>query len=316
MDTHIKHWTEFERIQKGRQPAGVERYRRTVLMFIDWLRETGISATPVSINRQHIDAFMKWLFISAGNTKNSSRANKLSALRSYFKYLVYAGVILNDPTRGVPTPKFRRAMPMIFSTEDLRQIFSMPDVSRPMGLRDKALLFTIYAAALRVSEVCNLAFENVIDSGSGYLRLSITGKGNKNRVLTLRLRPAALLRQWMTYRIAQGAQPTDPVFPRLKGGAYEGLSEVSVNAVLKKYAGKVNIRKSKVFIHKLRATCCTNLYDEGIGIYELMYFMGHSDPKTTMAYIAVSDKALRKTALPDSRFKALEAHKEGDHIAE
>ncbi|MDH4101251.1 MAG: phage integrase N-terminal SAM-like domain-containing protein, partial [Nitrospirota bacterium] len=172
---YIKPWCEHERVQRGRQPSGVDRYRRTVEMFLAWCKEKGKPEGPSSIDRADIDEFMKWLFYDAGNTKNSSRANKLSALKSYFRYLTYCGAILRDPTKGVPTPKFQKVLPKVFTTEDLGLILSEPDTTKIMGLRDKAVLYTIYAGALRVSEICGLTIEDVIDPGSGSIRLNIIG---------------------------------------------------------------------------------------------------------------------------------------------
>lgn len=303
---YLAPWVEHETIQRGRQASGVERYRRTVAMFISWLREKEKPLDPGKIVRADIDEYMKYLYFEAGNIKNSSRANKLSALRSYFRYLIYCGAIVRDPSRGIPTPKFQKTLPKILTTEQLRHIFSGPDETKIIGLRDKALLYTIYAAALRVGEVSGLKIENIVDHGSGGLRLNITGKGAKNRVLTIRSIPAKILRTWLTYRSTLTTDASAPVFIRIKGGMGEGLSDVTMNNILKKYAGRVGIGRSKAFVHKLRATCCTNLYDEGVKIYELMYFMGHSDPKTTMSYVAVSEKALRKTAISDKRFRDFE----------
>lgn len=328
MRSYLKAWTEFEQLQKGRQASGVSRYLRTVKMFLTWLEGNDTPLTPAGISRADVDEFLKWLFFSAGNIKNSSRANKLSAIRSFFRYLVYARVISTDPTEGIPFPKISNALPQKFSTEELRLIFSSPDISNPMGLRDKAMLLTIYGAGLRVSEVCGLTISDITDTG-GYIRLNILGKGNKNRVLTLRMRPSSLLRQWITYRTSQGAKTSDLVFVRLRGGNLEGLSSVSINDILKKYAARVGIKLSDVFVHKMRTTFATDLYDAGadkcpyckhtiprVDIVEIMHLMGHSDPKTTMRYIAVSDKVLRKTAIPDSRFKELETEKKGGDFAE
>jgi len=317
MRQYIKPWVEHEKIHKGRQPSGVERYRRTVEMFIDWLEGNGISLEPGKISRSDIDAFMKWLFYQKGNIRNSSRANKLAAVRSFFRFLVYIGVIHDDPTEGVPTPRFSPRLPQKFTTEELRYIFSMPDTNSEMGIRDLAMLMTLYGAGLRVSELCSLRMGDVIDNG-GYIRLNILGKGGKSRTVTLRTNPSRVLRQWLTIRMAQGAGLDDSVFVRLHGGNLEGLSPVAVNNVLKKYASKVGIRSSDAFVHKLRATFATDLYDAGrdrcpycghavekVDIFEIMHLMGHSDPKTTMRYIAISEKVLRKTAIPDRRWREL-----------
>ncbi len=314
---YLKHWTEHELVQRGRRASGVEKYRLTAEMFLRWLKNNNRSSDPEIISRSDIDEFMKWLFYEQKNISNASRANKLAAIRSLFRFLIYKGVIKGDPTAGIPSPKVVKKLPVKFTTEELRYIFSMPDLTSEMGMRDLALLLTIYGAGLRVSEACSLKMDNVIDAG-GYIRLTVFGKGGKYRIITLRTNPARLLRQWLTIRMSQGASEDDQVFVRLKGGNLEGLSAVTVNNILKKYAKRVGIQSPDAFIHKLRATFATDLYDSGrdrcrhcgraietVDLLEIMYLLGHSDPKTTMRYIAISEKVMNKTAIPDRRWRVL-----------
>lgn len=306
IDKQLDQWTEHEIVSKGRQKSGVKRYRQSMELFISWFEGNGKSFDAGAVSRSDIDAFMKWLFYEKSNVKNSTRAAKLSALRSFFKYMIYIGAITADPTENVPTPKITAILPSKFTTEELRFIFAAPDLSKQAGIRDKAMLTTIYGAGLRVSEVCNLNISHIIDTG-GYIRLNIlNSKHNKSRTLTLRTNPSRFLRYWLTIRMANGAKHDDKIFTALKGNTkWQRLSSVSVNNVLKKYAVRVGINSSDAFVHKLRATFATDLYDFGVGILEVMYLLGHSDPKTTMRYIAISDKVLKKTAIPDVRWKDL-----------
>ncbi|MDO8281066.1 MAG: tyrosine-type recombinase/integrase [Thermodesulfovibrionia bacterium] len=314
---YIKPWTDYELRIVGRQPGGVENYRRSAEFFISWCKGNGFTADPAAIVREDIENFLKDLYYKFGNIKNSSRANKLAGLRSFFRYLLSTKVIKKDPTDGIPSPRVSKTLPSKFTTEELRFIFSAVDLNKEMGIRDMAMLMTAYGAGLRVSELCDLAIEDVIDKGSGYIRLNILfAKGGKSRTLTLRTTPSNALRQWLTIRNAHKAQPGDPVFVGMKGSSGR-LSATAMNNILKKYASKMGIT-SDVFIHKVRTTFATDLYDAGrdrctrcghpvetVDLLEVAYLMGHSDPKTTRGYIAISDKVLRKTAIPDRRFKEL-----------
>jgi len=252
------------------------------------------------------------------NVSNRSRASKLSALRSFFGWMKYAGYRSDDPTKGIPTPRIQQSLPQKFSTEELRLIFAAPPVDKVMGLRDLAILKTMYAAGPRVSELCKLDLNNVTDSG-GYIRLHFHGgKRNKDRTITLRRNPSKTLREWIIAR-QQIAAGHNALFIRLKGQKYTRMSVDTAQDVLKKYAGIVGIESSETFAHKMRGTFASDLYDSGddccprckatihrVDLLLVQLALGHEDPKTTMPYIAISERHLRKTAIPDKRFNEIE----------
>jgi site-specific recombinase XerD len=177
---------------------------------------------------------------------------------------------------------------------------------------------TLYAAGPRVSELCDLDTSNVHDSG-GVIRLHFQdAKGGKDRTITIRERPAKILREWL---VARSAFHTDhrAVFVRLRGQLHTRLSVDSAQDVLKKYARKVGINDAETFVHKLRSTFASDLYDSGdeecprcrckihhVDLLMVQLALGHEDPKTTMPYIAISDRHLRKTSIPNQRFKEIE----------
>lgn len=318
IETLIAEWMEFLFIQKGHKARGVEQYAKVVRGFFQWLHRASLPADPYTVPQSAVTTWQKALFYDMGNMSNASRAMKLSALRSFFGWMKYTGRIKAEPTLGVPSPKIQERLPQKFSTEDLRAIFAAPDKGKLQGLRDLAILMTLYAAGPRVSELCNLDLSNVHDSG-GVIRLHFQdGKGGKDRTITIRERPAKILREWIS---ARAALQTDhrAVFVRLKGQLYTRLSVDSAQDILKKYAGKVGIDTAETFIHKLRATYASDLYDSGddecprchckihsVDLLMVQMALGHDDPKTTLPYIAISDRHLRKTSIPNQRFKEIE----------
>jgi site-specific recombinase XerD len=309
---------EFLYIQKGHKVRGVEQYAKVVRDFFLWLSEEGLDTNPLSVPQSSVNAWQKALFYDKGNLSNSTRAMKLSAVRSFFVWMKYTGLVVHEPTEGVPSPKVHEKLPQKFSIEELRAIFSGPDKETNMGLRDLSILMTLYAAGPRVSELCNLDLNNVHDSG-GVIRLHfVDGKGGKDRTITIRERPAKILRSWLslrsTFQIDHRA-----VFVRLRGKVYTRLSVDSAQDILKKYAGRVGIETADTFVHKLRSTFASDLYDSGdeecprcrckihhVDLLLVQLALGHEDPKTTIPYIAISDRHLRKTSIPNQRFKEIE----------
>lgn len=300
-------------IVRGRQVRGVEQYAKVVRGFFAWLKPDDVR----DVVQVDIEDWLKALFYDFNNVSNRSRASKLSALRSFFGWLVYAERRPEDPTKGIPSPKIQQSLPQKFSTEELRLLFAAPDRSTLMGLRDLAVLKTLYAAGPRVSELCNLDMNHVADTG-GYIRLRFKTKGNKERTITLRRNPSKALREWI---IARQTLETDhqALFTRLRGKLYTRLSVDSAQDVLSKYARIVGIDDAEVFAHKLRATFATDLYDSGddkcprcgcgivhVDLLQVQLALGHEDPKTTVPYIAVSDRHLSRTAIPDKRFNEIE----------
>ena len=101
----LTEWIEHCTIQRGQRPQGVKSYSRTVISFFEWVKAHGFSGDPLKIGRDHVTEWQKDLFYTFKNVSNNTRASKLSALRSFFGYLRYAGYISIDPTKGVPSPK-------------------------------------------------------------------------------------------------------------------------------------------------------------------------------------------------------------------
>ena len=318
IDNFISEWMEFLFIQKGQQPRGVEQYSKIVRGFFVWLPTAGFPADPLVTTRDHIDEWQKALFYDMGNVSNRSRASKLSALRSFFSWLKYRGLRRDDPTKSIPTPKISPTLPQKFSTEELRLLFAAPDVGTIMGLRDLAILKTMYAAGPRVSELVGLDLNNITDTG-GYIRIHFTAtKGGKDRTVTLRRNPSRALREWIVARRGIEADH-QALFVRLHGKVHTRMSVDSAQDVLAKYARIVGLDSAEVFAHKMRSTFASDLYDSGddccprckatihhIDLLQVQLALGHSDPKTTVPYIAVSDRHLRRTAIPDKRFNEIE----------
>ncbi len=302
MRRYLEAFKDHRHINLGNAPGTVATYIRGVEQFITFVEGQDLSTDPENIQRADIDDFMKALFVEKGNSE-STRSNKLAAVRAFFGFLVYKHVLLQDPTEGVPTPRRGKPLPQKFTTHQLRLLFNAPDINTRIGLRDRAMMMTIYSAGLRKHELVGLDVGNISDTGA-FMYLSVLGKGKKQRIITLLRPPATVLRRWLLERETLKPQDT-AVFIAMKGSPSR-LSDRLIGNILKKYAKKVGIASSSAFVHKLRATWATDLYDAGTGLLEICAQAGWEDPKTAMNYVRISEKVLKKAAIPNRRWKELE----------
>lgn len=317
MLSYLKAYAEYERKLRGHSAETVDTYTRTINQFHGWLVETSRDTNPDAVTQQDVEQYLIAIVFRYKNIKNSTRAQKLSALRSFFDFMVYIELLKLNPTKEIPSPKIPKHMPTKFTTHELARIFGTVQSAAADGavwnIRDHALLKVMYASGMRVSELCELSLEQVNDTGR-LIRLEVNGKGAKRRVLTLRANPAAALRAWLPLRLTMA---TDHTAVFISGRHKEPLKAGGINEVLKKYAELAGMNPTFAHVHKMRATCFADMYD-GImnrcphcgaainkeDIYTLAAFAGHEDPKTMKDYVNISD-TVQKRGITDRRMTEL-----------
>ena len=299
---------EYLRVMLGRRPGTIDRYLSTLNAFSAWLSSKGYSTDPRKVGRPEVEAWMKDLYYHQGNLANITRATKLSAIKCFWRYLAYTGLIDEDPMELIPAPKIKRPMPKKFTTAQLRKLFSAPDLSTPMGIRDLAILKLMYGSGPRADEIRRLNIDDIqLDGSTAYIHYTDT-KGGKERYVRLRSNPTRALLRWLTVReeVVKDPQERSLFVSMASNMPPRRLSTVGYNRILKRYAELVGISDERVFVHRMRTTFATDLYDLGFGIKEISILMGHNSVKTTERYIAISETALKKTSIPDRRWRELE----------
>ena len=310
LDEIIESYFDYMVVVRGRSKKGVNSYIGFIKRFSSWLHER--DEEIFSASRTDIEDWLKELFYKQ-SLVNCSRASMLSALKSFYEYLVRAGYLSMSPAAQVPSPKFRAKAARKFTTEELQLIFAGPDSASLSGLRDRALLVLMYGAGPRVSEIADLELGR-LSFTARTCAVTFLGKGAKERTVKLLDEPTAALRTWYDVRIASGAGQGDFVFISLAGNERRSVPKLSVgalNAILKKYSGRVGIPDPDAFVHKMRSTFATDLYDQGVGVMEIAAKMGHNDIKTTMRYIEISERALNAAVISNKRWKELKGGASG-----
>ena len=236
----------------------------------------------------------------------SSITCKLSAIRSLYVYLQKENFILENPLEKISSPKQDKKLPTYLTSDEVNKFLMTPDISTPVGQRDRAILELLYASGLRVSELAHLTIKQ-IDMETREIR--VTGKGSKER-LVLMGKPAeeaiaAYLKEGR--RKLLGKKKTDAVFINRYGNQ---LIERRIQKIVKMYAGKSGITK-RVHPHTIRHTFATHLLDGGADLRVVQELLGHASLTTTQIYTHVSQTQAKKVYMAAHPL-AQEEKKNGD----
>ncbi len=218
-------------------------------------------------------------------------ARKISAIRSFYKYLRREQLIEDDPSKLVRGPKLTRKLPSCLDREEVVRLLLAPDQSL-LGIRDRALMEVLYASGMRVSELCNL---KVKDYSEQAMEMRVVGKGNKERVVLLNQSANAWLCKYLHEYWPKLAQDRSPVpdSPLFVSRQATRLSSRSVHRLVLKYAKKAKINKP-ITPHTLRHTFATHLLEGGADLRVVQDLLGHTTINTTQIYTHVSMDRLRK----------------------
>ncbi len=254
--------------------------------FLKYKRIGSLDEVDSHIMREYI----AWL-MERGIVRESI-ARKLSAIRSFYRYLLREGILARNPLESASSPKTDRRLPSFLTTDEVIRLLEAPDLPTPQGQRDRALLELLYASGLRVSELVNLDLGQV-NLNTNEIR--VLGKGSKERMVLMG-EPAA---RALSIYLAQGRpellgeKRSRAVFLNRYG---ERLVERRVQKILERYSGAAGIGK-RVHPHVLRHTFATHLLDGGADLRVVQELLGHANLSSTQVYTHVSKSQARKVYL-------------------
>lgn len=274
--------------------------------FIDtlWL-ESGLSRNTLSAYRSDLEALTVWLKESPDKATRSqlqnyfascvsqgarprSTARMLSSLRRFYRYLLREGLITDDPSALLESPKLGRPLPKSLSEEQVEKLLQAPDISTSLGLRDRAMLETLYATGLRVSELVSLNVQQV-NLQSGVVR--VVGKGDKERLVPLGEEAIEWLQRYVgqARRELLHGHSSDALFPTARGAA---MTRQAFWHNLKRYAQIAGI-ETHLSPHSLRHAFATHLLNHGADLRVVQMLLGHADLSTTQIYTHVARERLK-----------------------
>jgi len=292
----IEEFLEDLELARNYSPLTLRNYRHYLGRFSLWLKKNFSKAKLTSVNLEIIKKYRLFLarFTAPDGTplSRSTQAYHLIALRSFFKWLIKNDWKVLAPEK-IDVPKMQERSLKFLTTEQVSRLLAQPDISHPRGLRDKAILETLFSTGLRVSELVKLNRDQIDLKRREF---GVVGKGGRARVVFLS--PSAA--KWLGRYLAIRTDPWKPLFIRLPGknppivnGEKMRLTARSIQRIVKKY-----VRKAKLPVdattHTLRHSFATDLLMAGADIRSVQEMLGHKNIATTQIYTHVTNRQLRQ----------------------
>jgi integrase/recombinase XerD len=274
-------------LEDGLSANTLESYRRDLTQFASWM---ALSASPnlYEATTADLQAWMAHLHL-ARRTSARSASRALSALRRFYALAIREGRITQDPTAQIKAPKLPRLPPKSISEAEVESLLKAPDISSPLGLRDRAMLELLYACGLRVSELIGLSWLQV-DLQAGVLK--VMGKGARERLVPLGEEAV----YWVGDYFKQGARDTllngrqsEDLFVTQRG---QGMTRQAFWSLIRRYAIQAGIRGT-LSPHSLRHAFATHLLNHGADLRVVQLLLGHADITTTQIYTHVARERLK-----------------------
>ena len=277
--------------------------------FLDsiWL-ESGLSANTLSAYRSDLKNVATWLSHRGADLESATRAQlfeylahcvrlghsprssarRVSTLRRFYRYLAREGLLDADPAAGLDSPRVGRSLPKTLSEKGVENLLSAPDSESVLGLRDRAMLETLYATGLRVSELVRLTL-NELDEVAGLVR--VLGKGGRERIVPLGDEAVMWLNRYL-----QSSRPeilarrvSEAVFVTRRGGP---MTRQALWYLIKRYASRAGVGE-ELSPHSLRHAFATHLLNHGADLVSVQMLLGHADLSTTQIYTHVARARLQ-----------------------
>jgi integrase/recombinase XerD len=286
IDGLIDQFLNYLTVEKGLAKSTLAAYSSDLLRYQDFLIQEGCS----QVSESDTALILKHLIALRSTGLNArSRARHLVAVRGFYRFLVQEKLLSRDPARLVDLPKAGLKLPDVLSVDDVNRLLAAPDVRTVAGLRDAAMLETLYAAGLRVSELIHLKLQDM-NLEAGFVR--VLGKGSKERVV-----PVGLYAKKMVDSYLRTARPRilkNKVSPYMFiGRGVKPMSRQGFWKLLKRYALKARINKP-ITPHSLRHSFASHLLEGGADLRSVQLMLGHSDISTTQIYTHVAREQLKR----------------------
>ncbi len=282
----LKDFEYYLKNEKGSSVNTVESYLRDLNQYAAFLEKYHGITKPKFIESAHIEAYMRSL---KRQMKTKSLARKLTAIKGFHHFLLLEKEVEQDVAKAFSAPKIEKTLPQVLSVDEVVRILEQVDKTKPLGLRNMALLELIYGSGLRVSELLDIEMED-IHINQGYV--VVKGKGAKERMVPISDMSMIALRNYMIKGRDQllGDVKSPYLFLNQQG---ERLSRQGFFKLLKKLSHDAGV-ETECSPHTLRHSFATHLLENGMDLRTLQSLLGHEDISTTQIYTHISQKRIKE----------------------
>ncbi|MDY0167131.1 MAG: tyrosine recombinase XerC [Thermoguttaceae bacterium] len=290
MQRAIDRFLQYLRVERNASELTVKSYREDLAALSTYLGEAagGTPPEPDAIGVLDLRGYVAAL--TEAGYASSTVARRLASLRSFFKFGQREGWVATNPAKPLRNPRKTRTLPHFLSAEDIGRLLGAPPARGRQGLRDRAILETMYSAGLRVSELVGLD-DGDLDFASGVVR--VRGKGRRERLAPIGSFAAEAVTRWLAVRRLHVHEPTGPSAPVFVNKFGRRLTTRSVARMLEKYLKEAGL-DTRTTPHSLRHSFATHLLDRGADIRSVQELLGHKSLITTQIYTHISTAALRQ----------------------
>lgn len=277
LEEQVEDYLRFVQLERGLSNNTVTAYRQDLTEFINFLKQEGFTSWPTEAT--DIDAFLARQ--RDMNKATSSISRIISSLRKFYQWLARQNIQKLNPMIEIDPPKKEHKLPVALTEKEVSALLEQPDTSKKLGLRDRALLETLYATGIRVSELINLKLENIHED---LQLIKVLGKGSKERLIPI----SDVALSWINKYKEEVRDPlllkkgvnSEYLFLNNRGTS---LTRQAVWQIIKRYCKMAGIEKD-VTPHTLRHTFATHLLENGADLRVVQEILGHSDISTTQIY--------------------------------
>lgn len=283
--SYIKNYQSYLKIERGLSKNSIENYTLDIEKLVTFLNKNNIDISPIHIQEETVQQF---IYEISKLVNANSQARTISGLKSFFNYLIFEDYRPDNPLESIETPRLGRKLPDTLNLEDIDALISAVDLSTNEGERNRAMIETLYACGLRVSELTNLKISDLFFE-EGFIK--ITGKGNKQRfvpISDLTQKYIELYKNTARNLLSIQKGHEDTLFLNRRG---RQLTRAMIFTIIKNLAVQIGLEKT-ISPHTFRHSFATHLLENGADLRSIQLMLGHESITTTEIYMHVDRKHL------------------------
>ena len=275
-DTSIENFKNYLKLERGLSMNSIESYEFDLIQFKNFIIENSINESPKKCSSSTVK---RYLYKNFSNKKSRSQARSISALKSFFNYLLFEGEIHSSPLNDIESPKIENKLPEVLTEDEIKRLISSVNLDSEFGQRNKTIIEVLYGTGIRVSELIELKLSNIFFKEN---ILKVTGKGNKERFVPLGKIALIEIKKYLNNRdkLKINSKFSDILFLNRYG---RQLTRSMIFKVINDSSKNAEIDK-KISPHTLRHSYATHLLKNGADLRTIQLILGHESINTTEIY--------------------------------